>query len=609
VEDIDLDQIRSLIRYLAKPGDTPDLTDGVPKPSFLDVSEISFEDNSWLTHAVDLQLWLNLNAPLNSDATPQQVTTALFEDFSFAAGSAAFSVGPNGVIRLTELGAQHLEDRLAQAARLRDGYEAAIEDGRSRSEATEEWREAWEEWRELSDEPALKQPRNIDAKVGTWKIFEFADRAGDGELNLNPPYQRDVVWSNSSSQKLIDSILRGIPLPSIILATVAADQRYQIVDGKQRLTAILRFMGKHPEGVMFAQTAKSPELFRTDMGAFVRKNSLTANDLRKHYLPFKTLKYKSDDPLFSLSGKYYSEIKDIKVRIAGADIAIKRIFESTSDYMIPVLEYRNTPVRDIHWVFRIYNQQGVKLNSEEIRNAVFNHLDITKLMLFISGDRPDVALVPFMEDPTNRFDSVREIIESRGFGVVRFKRTKVLLWVLSTVLFPSHGKKNDGYRTPSTATHIDAFLRYIDDSNTPLKGSSKSLRQLAKDMAEAVELHHKADDAWHPGFRSKGKATKWEELPMVASLCACFVLVVVGKADLLCNAAVQIRDLTRKKPGPRSTQNRTQWAHISDVTISILCALGIDLDLADNDLVARYQSSAIKGLIALQELQDFNPKH
>ncbi len=96
---------------------------------------------------------------------------------------------------------------------------------------------------------------------------------------------------------------------------------------------------------------------------------------------------------------------------------------------------------------------------------------------------------------------------------------------------------------------------------------------------------------------------------MVASLCACFVLVIMGRANDLLGAVAQIRELTGRKPGPKSTQNRTQWAHISDVTISVLRALRIDLEAADRALIERYQTSAIRGLIELQKLQDFNPQN
>lgn len=600
MEEIDLDQIRAHLAQLSEPGNVPDLVGGPPKPTYLDAANIDFETNSWLGHLADAQIWLNLDSPLDTGHAPERVATALFDQVWPGSNGGAFAIDGQGVVRLTELGAQHLEERLSRAATFRETFASALEEERTLHEATQDWLAAWEE-------PIPDQPLNINAAVDRWRISEFAARADANELDLNPPYQRDFVWSNSDSQTLIESILRGIPLPSIILARGTGNETYQIVDGKQRLTAILRFMGRHPEGVAFARGAKEPEQFHKNMGAFARKNTLTANDLRKHYLPFKTKKYPSTDPLSSLSGKYYSAIKNEKVRIAGEMVTVEKLFESgASSYLIPILEYKNTPVRDIHKVFRIYNQQGMKLNAEEIRNAVYNHLDIARMMLFIGGDRPDPALVMFMPEMVGDFGDMRDAIEALGFGIVRFKRTKVLLWVTATLLQPSG--EPGAYRTPSTATHIDNFLDRIDDGKSALK-DTRTLKQLAADLAAAVALHAEVDDAWHPRFRRKGKsemASKWEELPVVGSLCACLVLTMLGEADRLRNAIPKIRELTSRKPGPESTQNRTQWAHIADITIDVLNALEIDLAVADAAVAVRYQSSAIKGLIELQKLQDFN---
>jgi len=38
-----------------------------------------------------------------------------------------------------------------------------------------------------------------------------------GMLNLNPGFQRASVWRDSDRRRLIDSILRNYPLPSIFL--------------------------------------------------------------------------------------------------------------------------------------------------------------------------------------------------------------------------------------------------------------------------------------------------------------------------------------------------------------------------------------------------------
>lgn len=64
-------------------------------------------------------------------------------------------------------------------------------------------------------------------------------------LNLEPGFQRDSVWSTSDRAKLIDSILRNYPLPSIFLYKREHDGHYiyDVIDGKQRIESIFMFMG------------------------------------------------------------------------------------------------------------------------------------------------------------------------------------------------------------------------------------------------------------------------------------------------------------------------------------------------------------------------------
>ncbi len=68
----------------------------------------------------------------------------------------------------------------------------------------------------------------------------------DGHLNLEPGFQRASVWSERDRQKLIDSIVRGWPLPSIFVHRRAenGEMVYDVIDGKQRLESILMFVGQ-----------------------------------------------------------------------------------------------------------------------------------------------------------------------------------------------------------------------------------------------------------------------------------------------------------------------------------------------------------------------------
>lgn len=64
---------------------------------------------------------------------------------------------------------------------------------------------------------------------------------------LSPPYQRGDVWGKTRQRNLIRSILLGIPIPAIIIndrASAGWDEMIScaVIDGKQRITAILAFL-------------------------------------------------------------------------------------------------------------------------------------------------------------------------------------------------------------------------------------------------------------------------------------------------------------------------------------------------------------------------------
>lgn len=75
--------------------------------------------------------------------------------------------------------------------------------------------------------------------------FEFTaqvmlSKYNDKELWLNPDYQRNYVWDDKKASKLIESCLLGIPLPNLYLYD--NNNRYEVIDGVQRLTSIIRYM-------------------------------------------------------------------------------------------------------------------------------------------------------------------------------------------------------------------------------------------------------------------------------------------------------------------------------------------------------------------------------
>ncbi len=76
-------------------------------------------------------------------------------------------------------------------------------------------------------------------------IAWFNDLHRRSLINLDPPYQRRSVWNQAYREYFIETILLGYPAPAIFLhEDIRADGTafYDVVDGKQRLTAIFEFI-------------------------------------------------------------------------------------------------------------------------------------------------------------------------------------------------------------------------------------------------------------------------------------------------------------------------------------------------------------------------------
>ncbi len=83
----------------------------------------------------------------------------------------------------------------------------------------------------------------VERRVSTQDRSWFLDLDSNGQLDLNPPYQRRSVWSPRDRRFFLDTIFRGYPSPSMFLhkRVVKGKTIYSVVDGKQRLLTILKF--------------------------------------------------------------------------------------------------------------------------------------------------------------------------------------------------------------------------------------------------------------------------------------------------------------------------------------------------------------------------------
>ncbi|WP_040370308.1 DUF262 domain-containing protein [Blastomonas sp. AAP53] len=121
---------------------------------------------------------------------------------------------------------------------------------------------AWDDRDDFEDESAAENADDIQVAASDfeklviapsdWTVSTIYDLIGR-QLQLDPAYQRRNVWRQKAKSQFIESLLLGIPIPQILLASKAGQKNaFLVLDGKQRLTTIKEFIdGRSYDGRLF----------------------------------------------------------------------------------------------------------------------------------------------------------------------------------------------------------------------------------------------------------------------------------------------------------------------------------------------------------------------
>jgi hypothetical protein len=93
----------------------------------------------------------------------------------------------------------------------------------------------------LHDEIEDKR-QSIHTDAYPMSIGELVNLYRDGELDIHPEFQRFYRWSEEQKSRLVESILLGIPIPSVFVSQ-REDGVWDVIDGLQRLSTIFQLMG------------------------------------------------------------------------------------------------------------------------------------------------------------------------------------------------------------------------------------------------------------------------------------------------------------------------------------------------------------------------------
>lgn len=157
--------------------------------------------------------------------------------------------------------------------------------------------------------------KNFDTRV--YSVSDFLEWHSNGLLNLSPDFQRRSVWSEKAKSYLIDTLIRGKPIPKILITQELTGSRNVrvVVDGQQRLRSILDFVNDNFKVSRAHNKQYSGKTFST-----------LPDEIRAEFLKYEL----GVDVLFGLS---YEEMLDIFSRLNAYTVTLNQQEQFNAKYL------------------------------------------------------------------------------------------------------------------------------------------------------------------------------------------------------------------------------------------------------------------------------------
>ncbi|MEO6719325.1 MAG: DUF262 domain-containing protein [Ferruginibacter sp.] len=122
----------------------------------------------------------------------------------------------------------------------------------------------------------------IKFKIEQQKFVELVSLYQQRKLNLNPPYQRNSIWSINAQKLLIDTIRKGLPLPTFFVQK--KNDIIEMVDGQQRTRTFISYLS--PDGFLDSNGKQYSvgEFDDYEIAVVELSETLTMDEVREFYV-------------------------------------------------------------------------------------------------------------------------------------------------------------------------------------------------------------------------------------------------------------------------------------------------------------------------------------
>lgn len=196
-------------------------------------------------------------------------------------------------------------------------------------------------------------------------------------LVLTPKFQRRGVWKTPARAFLIDTLLRGFPVPPIYIRTGQSEDRTkvirEVIDGQQRIAAVLEFMAGQ---FRLSKTLKAPWANKT----FSQLSEIEQGNIRT----------------YTFSTEIFQGVSDSEVL---------ELFSRLNTYSVPL---NNQELRNGRF-FGAFKQLAYLLSRQRLefwrRHKFFTELNIARMLEVEFVSEVLIAQLAGMQDKKKSIDS------------------------------------------------------------------------------------------------------------------------------------------------------------------------------------------------------------
>lgn len=306
--------------------------------------------------------------------------------------------------------------------------------------------------------------KQLVIKKLTWGVEEIYIRFTSKKLVLQPLYQRSVVWDSTKQTQFIESLIIDIKTPPIYLAEVkgkldVGETVYEVVDGQQRLTSILRFLGKLPELGELKLESKGLEYYSdliSNMSYADAKECEACEDLIRVFLsnPIDVYIIGQSTP-FDIKYDIFARLNRGSVALTEAELRRAIYFSSLTVRVDEILKEQRENNNDYERAFSRNDIKRYKDYNRIFKSFVyFTKFDHDSCTLTSYNSRPRDLINSTMQDYQKGLSS--QNIDKIELIINRTIELKLALQLLAKT------EKDEGYPIHSVEYFLDSLIPFIE---------------------------------------------------------------------------------------------------------------------------------------------------